>query len=138
MYLGSATNVANPTFDDVIIVNGTTTKETTYADFVPVMNPTMLTGGDKSVLFVTGGNTLTYPSADGNINGFRAYFQLKGGAAASARAFTMSFGDETGISTALGDKQTTVGTYTLDGRRINGGPTQKGVYIVNGKKTIIK
>ena len=138
VYLGSATNVANPTFDDVIIVNGTTTKETTYADFVPVMNPTMLTGGDKSVLFVTGGNTLTYPSADGNINGFRAYFQLKGGAAASARAFTMSFGDETGISTALGDKQTPVGTYTLDGRRINGGPTQKGVYIVNGKKTIIK
>jgi len=28
--------------------------------------------------------------------------------------------------------------YTLDGRRINGQPTAKGVYIVNGKKVIIK
>ena len=30
------------------------------------------------------------------------------------------------------------GIYTLDGRRLNGKPTQTGVYIVNGKKTVIK
>ena len=30
------------------------------------------------------------------------------------------------------------GIYTLDGRRLNGKPTQTGVYIVNGKKTAIK
>jgi hypothetical protein len=28
--------------------------------------------------------------------------------------------------------------YTLDGRRINGQPTQKGLYIINGKKVVIK
>lgn len=132
--------VENPTFNGVTLSSTTTTTETTAVDFVPVMNPTNLTGGDKTVLFVTGGNKLTYPSGDGNINGFRAYFQLKGEAASQARAFRMSFDDDaTGIVTVLsGEPTTTSGTYTLDGRRIEGEPTQKGVYIVNGKKTIIK
>ena len=133
-------NVENPTFDGVTISSTTTTTETTAVDFVPVMNPTNLTGGDKTVLFVSGGNKLTYPSGDGNINGFRAYFQLKGDAASQARAFRMSFDDNmTGIITVLSDEPSTGdGIYTLDGRRIEGQPTQKGVYIVNGKKTIIK
>ena len=130
--------VQNPTFEGVNTVSTTTTTETTYADFIPVMNPTNLTGGDKTVLFVSGGNSLTYPSANGNINGFRAYFKLKA-EAAQARSFTMSFDDATGITTIVSDEPTmSNATYTLDGRRINGQPTQKGVYIVNGKKTIIK
>ena len=132
--------VVNPTFSGVTISSTTTTTETTAVDFVPVMNPTNLTGGDKTVLFVSGGNKLTYPSGNGNINGFRAYFKLKDEVAAQARAFRMSFDDDaTGIATVLSDMPTTAsGTYTLDGRRIEGQPTQKGVYIVNGKKTIIK
>ena len=28
--------------------------------------------------------------------------------------------------------------YTLDGRRLNGKPTQKGIYIVNGRKIVVK
>ena len=133
-------SVVNPVFEGVTISSTTTTTETTAADFVPVVNPTNLTGGDKTVLFIIGGNTLTYPENDGNINGFRAYFQLKGDAASLAHAFRMDFDDDvTGIVTVLSDEPTTVnGTYTLDGRRIEGQPTQKGVYIVNGKKTIIK
>ena len=132
--------VVNPTFEGVTVSSTTTTTETTAADFVPVVNPTNLTGGDKSVLFVSGGNKLTYPSGDGNINGFRAYFQLKGESVSLARAFRMSFDDNvTGITTVISDEPTTAnGTYTLDGRRMEGQPTQKGVYIVNGKKTIIK
>lgn len=138
-----AANVENPTFESVIITNGTTTTETTNADFVPVMNPTSLTSGNKKVLFVTGGNKLTYPSTTGNINGFRAYFYLKGDAA-KARAFSMSFDDEgTGI-TEIYDLQTydlrfdSDGIYTLDGRRIEGQPTAKGMYIQNGRKVIVK
>lgn len=133
-------DVANPTFDGVTISNTTTTTETTAVDFIPVMNPTNLTGGDKTVLFVSGGNTLTYPSGDGNIKGFRAYFQLKGESVSLARAFRMSFDDNvTGIVTVLSDEPTTSsGIYTLDGRRLQGQPTGKGMYIVNGKKTIIK
>jgi uncharacterized protein YjdB len=133
-------NVVNPTFDDVTIVNGTTETVTGYANFVPVMNPTWLTGSDKSVLFVTGGNTLTYPAADGNINGFRAYFQLTPGLA--ARSFVMNFGDEqTGIESLTPDPSPRGegSIYSLDGRKVNGNVNvKKGVYVVNGKKVIIK
>ncbi len=130
--------VVNPVFEGVTVSSTTTTTEKTAVDFIPVINPTYLTGGDKTVLFITGGNKLTYPSGDGNINGFRAYFKLKDEAASLACAFRMSFDDDaTGIVTVLSDEPTTgSGTYTLDGRRIEGEPTQKGMYIVNGKKVI--
>ena len=123
---------------DVVISKELHPVTTTYADFVPVFSPTFLEGGDESVLFVTGGNKLTHPSANGNINGFRAYFRLKGELVSLVRAFHMSFDDNvTGITTVISDEPTTAsGTYTLDGRRIEGQPTQKGVYIVNGKKVI--
>ena len=111
----------------------------TYADFVPVLEPTLLTEGDQTVLFIYGGNELGHPSVTGNILGFRAYFQLKD-AAASVKAFAMSFDDEvaTGIG-SLTPNPSPVGegsVYTLDGRKVNGQPTRKGVYVVNGKKVI--
>ena len=138
VYLGRNYNVVNPMFKGVTISNSSTTTTTTYADFVPVMNPTLLTGGDKTVLFVTGGNKLTYPSADGNINGFRAYFQLKGDAAAEARAFNMSFDDETRIEgpTPTPSLVERGEIYDLSGRRVE--KAVKGLYIVNGKKMMVK
>ena len=108
--------------------------------FVPVINPTAMTADDKTVLFVTGGNKLTYPTADGNINGFRAYFQLDG-SLSSARSFVLDFGD--GETTGIGMMSDGRGKmsdvwYDLQGRKLQGKPTTKGLYIVNGKKTIIK
>ena len=142
VYLGSGSNVVNPTFEDVTIAKGTTPTTTTYADFVPVMNPTPLTGGNKTVLFVTGGDKLTYPLADGNINGFRAYFKLKEGAAAEARAYTMNFDDSDedaadAIVSPLGETEEGAGAiYNIAGQRLQ--KMQKGINIVNGKKTIIR
>ena len=137
----------NPAFNGVTISSTAMNTETTYADFVPVMKPTFLTGEDKTVLFVAGGNTLTYPTADGNINGFRAYFQLKGDAA-TARTFRMDFGDgeTTGIREMEDGKwKMENGSYDLQGRRVESSIfnsqssiLKKGVYIVNGKKIVIK
>ena len=47
----------------------------------------------------------------------------------------------TGIETPIesrNDKRVVSGWYTLDGRRIQGIPSKKGIYITNGKKIIIK
>ena len=65
---------------------------------------------------------------------------MKGDAASLARAFRMDFDDNvTGIVTVFSDEPTTTNSiYTLDGRRLQGQPTQRGIYIYNGKKTIIK
>ena len=47
-------------------------------------------------------------------------------------------GETTSITTTNYTKETNGEWYTLDGRRLEGEPTQKGVYIVNGKKRIVK
>ena len=157
IWIGNENAVTNPTFNGVTIDDETSTKTTTYADFVPVMNPTELTANDKSVLFVTGGDKLTYPNTTGNINGFRAYFQLKGDASANAQSFIMSFDDETTeISEMRNEKgemrnvneemrNDAAGCYDLQGRRIEtskfkaqSSKLKKGIYIVKGKKVVIK
>ena len=140
-YLVKVTStVENPTFENVTISSSTTpTTINGVISFVPVMSPTTLTLEDKSYLFVSGGNKLTWAGSGSSMYGFRAYFNILDNSISNARAFTMSFDDATGITTVLSDEPTTVsGIYTLDGRHIDGQPTQKGVYIVNGKKTIIK
>ena len=115
---------------------------TTYVDFVPTLGKTEVTGVPEDILMLNASGNLVHPSEAGYMKGFRGYF-LMHEAASSARAFRIDFGDgeATGIipirtegSTAFSDNM----TYDLQGRRINGQPTQKGVYIQNGKKVIIK
>jgi len=105
--------------------------------FQPVLVPESMTANDQTKLFVTGGNALTYPNTTGNINAFRAYFKLLGGAAAPT-AFRMDFGEETvtGILNVEATEMRQTGIYTIDGRKLDRLPNIPGVYIVNGQKVI--
>ena len=113
----------------------------TYVNFVPTLDKTAVDGDVKDILILNTSGTLVHPSATGDMKGFRGYF-LMHDAPAGAREFIMNFGDgETnGIQPIRMENGTTPaeGTYDLSGRRIQGQPTQKGVYIQNGKKVIIK
>ncbi len=113
---------------------------------------------DKSILFLGENNTLYYPKKGATIGAQRAYFKLSGITAGdktigSARTFVLDFGDDnntTSISEELRVKSedgllsedekfaTATGWYTLDGRRLQGKPTQKGLYINKGVKIVIK
>ena len=59
-----------------------------------------------------------------------------------SRQFTMVFEDATGIKDieheTLNIEHYDGAWYSLDGRRLNGKPTAKGVYVKNGKKVVIK
>ena len=114
---------------------------TTYVNFVPTLGKTLVTGNVKDILILNGSSTLVHPSATGDMKGFRGYF-LMHDAPAGARAFVINFGDgeTTGIQPIRMENGTTPaeGTYDLSGRRIQGQPTQKGVYIQNGKKVVVK
>ena len=116
-----------------------TPTEKTHVDFVPTLGKTWVEGNMNDILILNTSGTLVYPSAVGNMKGFRGYF-LMHDAAAGARAFVINFGDgeTTGIQPIRMENGTTPaeGTYDLSGRRIQGQPTQKGVYIQNGKKVI--
>ena len=143
-------DVDGPTFDGVT-QDWTAYNEVTpatnggYATFVPVLTPTTLYANDKTKLYLGGNNTLYYPSGDVNVNGFRAYFKLNNGLTAgdlpnTARAFVLNIdGDQTGIRSLTPDASPKGegSIYSLDGRKVQN-TTRKGVYIVNGKKVVIK
>lgn len=114
---------------------------TTYVNFIPTLGKTEVTGDVKDILMLNTSGTLVHPTATGNMKGFRGYFVMHD-APAGASEFVMNFGDgeTTGIQPIRMENGTTPaeGTYDLSGRRIQGQPTQKGVYIQNGKKVVIK
>ena len=115
----------------------------TYVDFIPTLGKTEITGSDpKTVLFMTSGGYLKHPTEmPAYMKGFRAYFQLKDDAV-NAASFNLDFGngETTGISSLTPEPSPNGegSIYSLDGRRLSGKPAQKGVYIVNGKKMVIK
>ncbi len=125
------------------IVNKTPVPFTSSAvDFIPTLGKTTIPAGEtKEILFLASGNKLMNPTElPADMKGFRAYFQLKGDAV-NAASFNLDLGEgeTTGIIAIGTDRaaSTDNATYTLDGRRISKA-TQKGVYIQNGKKVIIK
>lgn len=84
-----------------------------------------------------------YKWVKGNAKSNFAYLQLKNPSSNATAAKTVIyldwFGDTTGIHGMTAPSQVTSGKtyYTLDGRKVTS-PTQKGIYIINGKKIIIK
>ena len=159
----TGTDVSNPVFSNVTIVNAqNTTTSTDKVDFVGSFSPVGLAANDKTVLYLGLGkndqdqdvSTLYYPSAAMTIGAFRAYFQLKGitaGEPAGARYFVLNFGEDGSAdgSSASGIAVVSPATdadgdvraprwYSLDGVRLDGKPATRGIYIRNGRKVVIK
>ena len=90
-------------------------------------------------------------AAKGTVDKGKAYLHLES-LPSNASSLTISFGDNgetTGIASPKSSPEgkdlsplllegTGEAWYTLDGRKLAQKPTQKGVYIVNGKKVVIK
>jgi hypothetical protein len=113
---------------------------------VGTYSPIGVTANDKSILFLGNANTLYYSSIDRQIRSCRAYFSvpyIKGHPEAKARAFALNFDGEetTGISLTPGPSPKGEGSdywYTIDGRKLSGKPSQRGMYINKGKKIVVK
>jgi hypothetical protein len=148
----AGTDFTSPVFSGVTI---DATASTTVSDadeglqevqMVGSYSPVPVVANDKSILFLGEANTLYYSSIDRDIRSCRAYFSvpyIKQNAGAKARAFRLDFGDgeQTGIMTVQGEGYTVNGAdawYTLDGRKLDGKPATKGLYINGGKKVVIK
>lgn len=96
---------------------------------------------DKEDQVIDGTQQCFYKWVNGNVKSNCAYLQLKNPSNANAKTviYLDWFGDTTGIHDMTAPSQVTSGKtyYTLDGRKVTS-PTQKGIYIINGKKIIIK
>ena len=141
--VSATTDLSVESFTGVTVSKDAVPFTSTDVDFIPTLGATTISGDVKSILFLGASNKLYNPNAENSsMKGFRAYFQLKGSALmAPTRAFNIDFGDgeTTGIISVSGSGLIVNGSdgcYDLHGRRIEGQPTQKGVYIVNGKKVI--
>ena len=140
------TNIKNPAFPNVMVDATASSVETTWVDFVGTYEPLSFSDADPSILFLGTESTLYYPLSGAYIGAQRAFFRLKGIEAGDthnqARAFVLNFGDSetTGIlsTTNLTNYTNSDAWYDLSGRRLNGKPTQKGLYINNGRKVVIK
>ena len=161
-------NIENPVFSGVTVSSTTAStveaknSNLNTVQFIGTYSPFALTPNDQSNLFLgTSSNaqnetqsTLFYPNASNNddgkyyVNACRAYFHVDFTGATNVRAFVLSFGEDE----ATGIREITAPTpdpspawegsgcacYSLDGRRLSGKPTQRGVFIVTGKKIVIK
>ena len=145
----SGENITNPQFDNVTSsVTEPATVTCGDVKFIGTFSPIPLKD-DGTQLFVGSNNQIHYPSkADYSINSCRAYFDVNWTITAGARMeiAIVDDGETTGIGSltpALSKGEGNSGDegsvyYTLDGRKLPGKPTAKGLYIVNGKKVVIK
>lgn len=96
---------------------------------------------NKDDQVIDGNRQCFYKWVKGDTKSNFAYLQLKNPSNANAKTIIYLdwFGDTTGIHGMTAPSQVTSGKtyYTLDGRKVTS-PTQKGIYIINGKKIIIK
>ena len=151
-----AENLVNPVFTGVTVSTATANVETDCVDFIGTLSPTVLyeDGAEKTNLYMGSANKLYYPTVEGfKLNACRGYFKLKGvvvngnGNENAVRSFDINFGDDaTGIVEMRDEKgemrngygYEDGGWYTVDGRRLDGKPAQKGLYIHGGRKVVIK
>ena len=96
--------------------------------------PTSFSSNLSLYRFIASGNELKTPTG-GTLKSLRCYFEYPSGA--NARSFTIDEeGGTTGINAVNGEGFMVNGYYNLNGQRV-AKPT-KGLYIVNGKKVVIK
>lgn len=100
--------------------------------FTGVYEPTKIDQGD---LFIAAGNKLKPSDGEGSMKAFRAYFDVVG-EGSGAKIFVVNGEEATGIVRADGSVETLDEVYTVSGVRVSK-PT-RGLYIINGKKTVIK
>jgi hypothetical protein len=143
----SGDNIESPVFNNFTIFNddpeeGKIVSEDGKVTFIGTYDPVTLTGGDTSNLYLGTDNKLYWPSTNKPINAFRAYFRVDLGGTASVKAFYMNFDRETTGVALIGNDTNADnshnGWYDLQGRKLDRKPTQKGIYIHNGKKVVIK
>ena len=151
------TDIESPVFTGVTIDNSAEalarqTVNFTGGSFRGTYSPLALPVDDRSNYFLGADNTLFWPNAANNadgcyyINACRAYFHIGNGAA--VRSYRLNFNEQdggttTGILEVLNDggklKNDKDGAwYTLEGHKLDGQPTRKGLYLHNGRTVVIK
>ena len=142
---GSGAPITNPVFTGVTINDTETTPlifDNGHVNFIGYYNAFTVKPTDTPLIYyLTANNQLKYTAKERTLMAFRAYFTFtrNDGGDANDYTFSIDFGNGvdtiTGLSAGIDTKEI---WYTIDGRRINGKPMAKGVYVNQGHKVVIK
>ena len=138
--------ITEPTFKNVTFKSSTSDSRTIVkADgkvkFIGYYDAFDVTPQDDDIYYMTPGNMLRPTAVTRTLKACRAYFQFSDHGV-KAREFILNFGDEE--TTAIDEMRNenvemrNDAWYTVDGVKLSGKPTRKGLYIFNGKKVVIK
>ena len=152
MKTADAKNMSDVTIADVVLVEAATTpvvNNDNNIKFIPLYTRTLMMENNRFPVNVTenpvddtqndhwfsGNGTSSY------LNALASYIEVPEGA--TARIFVEDFENGTTVIKEIGingsNKAYSVdGWYTLNGVKLQGAPTEKGIYINNGKKVVIK
>lgn len=137
-------NIEEFTADDVTLVEAVTdvAKADEFETSGKLTGTLVKTVIPEDGLFLSG-NKFWYSTGSTNVKAFRCWFEL--GAVLNkdtdfgARVFLNFVDDETtGISNDKRETTTNSQWYTLDGRKLGKKPAEKGLYIVNNKKVVVR
>ena len=156
----TGSHIVNPVFKGVTIANASLDENAVTKNdvisFKGIYSPFEITEANNKLLYLGDDNQIYYPSAAMTINAFRAYFELQGdlvcGEPSSTdngiNTFVLNFDGETTSIEQMTIDQMSIdhspltidheAWYDLSGRKLSGKPTAKGIYIHNGRKTVIK
>jgi len=110
---------------------------TVAREFTGTLTATTIAASDANTTnYAFNGKQFIYVKNAIAIGANKAYLSVTG--AQSAPVLTLVFGDATGVN-AIDNGQLTIDNwYDLNGRKLQKMPTKKGVYIMNGKKVVVK
>ena len=137
---------ATLTVDNVLLNPATTVNNTEVSDasstvtFVGTFSPVTLTKAANSNAYVVSGNNLYNVDSNVSVKAYRGYFTVDPKGGSSVKGFVLNFDNDTDGIGSIENETVINGEnekfYDLSGRRIQK-PT-KGLYIVNGKKVLVK
>ena len=141
-------DVVNPVFEDVTILNNEPIAHTSESfdletvTMVGTYAPFDIAANDQSIMLMGTGDNLFCPAEDTTLNGFHAYFEipsLQGVENTAVKGYVIDFdGVFVGIEDVLNDNVLYPdGWYTITGIKLPKMPTERGIYINNGRKVII-
>ena len=134
-------NSTDPEKTTILLIPTTTDADVDfYAGFLGTLEATTIAASDASTdRYALNGQQFVWVKNPVSIAANKAWLEVSTGLNAPARALSIVFENETtGISNTDFTDETDGAFYDLNGRKLNGKPTKKGVYIMNGKKVVIK
>ena len=107
-----------------------------YEGFKGTLEAKEMSGSNEETdFYVCNGKNFVWVKGAGTIGANKCWLEVSKNAA--ARKLNIVIGEATGVNAVESGKWNVESLYDLNGRKLQGIPTKKGVYILNGRKVVV-